>query len=121
MLINAAGPLVDPTMQLSLVSSRDVEPPVFTLSFNSTQGPPTEVNCTVDGTAVSVPEEDLTRSVVEVNLPSVVEIGVTFRQRLGGMYICTVNLKGVNNNSALFTLASNSSLLSVSGKLLTIA
>ena len=117
LLVSAtAGPMLDPSMQFSLVSSREADPPVFILSFNSTQGPPTEVNCTVDGDPVTVPEQDLSRLVRQFTIPSVVEIGVTVRQRRGGTYNCTVIMKGVNENSTFFTIGSNSTTTSVAGK-----
>lgn len=71
----------------------------------------------MDGTPVTVPDEDLSRTVVDVDFPSVVTVDVTFRQRQGGVYNCTVTLKGVNNESNPFTLAANSSLLLVTGNL----
>ena len=103
-------------MQFSLVSSREADPPVFILSFNSTRGPPTEVSCTVDGDPVTVPEEDLSRLVRRFTIPSVVEIGVTVRQRRGGTYNCTVIMKGVNESSEFFTIGTNSTTSTISGK-----
>lgn len=110
-----AGPMLDPSMQFSLVSPREADPPVFTLSFNSTLGPPTEVSCTVDGDPVTVPEEDLSRLVRRFTIPSVVEIGVTMRQRRGGTYNCTVIMKGVND-SEFFTIGTNSTTTDIFGK-----
>ena len=41
-----AGPTVEPTMRVSILSSRDTDPNVvFTLSFNVTFGPPSRVYC----------------------------------------------------------------------------
>ena len=116
LFFSLAGPMVDPSMQFSLVSPREADPPVFILSFNSTQGPPTEVNCTVDGDPVVVPAEDLSRVVHEFTIPSLVEVAVTFRQRRGGEYNCTVSLIGVNEDSKFFTISTNSTSTTVLGK-----
>ena len=115
LFFSLAGPMVDPSMQFSLVSPREADPPVFILSFNSTQGPPTEVNCTVDGDPVDIPAEDLSQVVHGFTIPSLVEVAVTFRQRRGGEYNCTVSLIGVNEDSKFFTISTNSSMLRVAG------
>ena len=110
-----AGPMVDTSMQFSLVSPRNADPPVFTLSFNSTQGPPTAVNCTVDGDPVVVTAADLSRLVHRFTFPSVVEAAVTFRERRGGVYKCTVTLMGVNEESEFFTIGTSYSTLEITG------
>ena len=44
--IYTAGPTVEPTMRVSILSSRDTDPNVvFTMSFNVTFGPPSRVYC----------------------------------------------------------------------------
>ena len=40
------GPDANPSMQFSLISTRDANPPVFTFTFNVSDGPPTYVTCT---------------------------------------------------------------------------
>ena len=40
------GPDTDYSMKFSFISTRDTNPPVFTLTFNLSDGPPTDVNCT---------------------------------------------------------------------------
>uniref|UniRef100_A0A1X7TVJ3 protein-tyrosine-phosphatase n=1 Tax=Amphimedon queenslandica TaxID=400682 RepID=A0A1X7TVJ3_AMPQE len=51
---NNDGPDADPTMQFSLLStSRLATPPVFSLSFNVSDGPPTTVSCSVNGSGIS--------------------------------------------------------------------
>ena len=43
---NLAGPTVDSTMTLSILSSRDAGPNIaIALSFNVSYGPPSRVNC----------------------------------------------------------------------------
>ena len=85
------GPDTDPFMKLSLISTRDANPPVFTLSFNVSDGPPTNVTCTTDGTnPLTIDSSDLFR--VIVNGPqSVTKVTVTVRMRQAGIYQCTVS------------------------------
>uniref|UniRef100_A0A1X7T0C2 Ig-like domain-containing protein n=1 Tax=Amphimedon queenslandica TaxID=400682 RepID=A0A1X7T0C2_AMPQE len=59
---NNDGPDADPTMQFSLLStSRLATPPVFSLSFNVSDGPPTTVSCSVNGNGIST---ELSRVIV---------------------------------------------------------
>ena len=74
-------------MQFSLLStSRLATPPVFSLSFNVSNGPPTIVSCSVNGNRIST---ELSREIV--NGPgSVTRVTVTVRLREAGNYQCTV-------------------------------
>ena len=56
--------MIENPMQFSLLSvnSVDSDPPVFTLSFNVTNYPPSVVTCTVDG--VDVRNIDIEREVI---------------------------------------------------------
>ena len=100
-------------MKLSLISTRDTNPPVFTLSFNVSDGPPTDVTCT-DGTN-PLTIDDLSR--VIVNGPqSVTQVTVTVRMRQAGIYQCTVsNARVIDGAINAITAMSNSSSLSVTG------
>ena len=95
-------------MQFSLLStSRLATPPVFSLSFNVSNGPPTTVSCTVDGNGIST---ELSR--VIVNGPrSITRVTVTVRLREAGSYQCSASNARVgitiNGVTAVF---SNSSL-----------
>uniref|UniRef100_A0A1X7T5L3 Uncharacterized protein n=1 Tax=Amphimedon queenslandica TaxID=400682 RepID=A0A1X7T5L3_AMPQE len=84
---NNDGPDADPTMQFSILStSRLATPPVFSLSFNVSDGPPTTVSCSVNGTRISTE-----LSHVIVNGPgSVTRVTVTVRLKEAGNYQCTV-------------------------------
>ena len=74
----------------SLLSTRDANPPVFTLYFNVTDTPPTTVTCSVNGNTFNIPEENLYR-VPEMTADSVrVGVTVTIRRREAGEYTCTV-------------------------------
>ena len=80
-------------MQFSLLStSRLATPPVFSLSFNVSDGPPTTVSCSVNGNGIST---EVSR--VIVNGPgSVTRVTVT-NLREAGNYQCTVSNARVTN------------------------
>ena len=122
-------------MQFALKSSRDADPPVFTLSFNSSNGPPTMVACTRDNTAIdtslyTVSQEVLQSQYVqngdvdsvnvsEPDMPDVTRVTVTVREREAGEYECTVTVMGRNDNmpTQVVTLGtSNSSTAMITGK-----
>ena len=85
-----AGPKAG-DMSLSLISTpRYVDPPVFTLNFNVTNGPPTDVTCTgPDSFNIDETSDDLSREVVNDGTATLVT--VTVRMREGGNYQCTVS------------------------------
>uniref|UniRef100_A0A1X7SS49 Fibronectin type-III domain-containing protein n=1 Tax=Amphimedon queenslandica TaxID=400682 RepID=A0A1X7SS49_AMPQE len=91
---NNDGPDADPTMQLSLLStSRLATPPVFSLSFNVSDGPPTTVSCSVNGNGIST---ELSHVIVNGS-GSVTRVRVTVRLREAGNYQCTVfNTRVIN-------------------------
>ena len=102
-------------MKLSLISTRDANPPVFILSFNVSDGPPTDVTCTDGTNPLTIDSSDLSR--VIVNGPqSVTQVTVTVRMRQAGIYQCTVsNARVTDGNINGITAMSNSSSLSVTG------
>uniref|UniRef100_A0A1X7SVV6 Uncharacterized protein n=1 Tax=Amphimedon queenslandica TaxID=400682 RepID=A0A1X7SVV6_AMPQE len=84
---NNDGPDADPTMQFSLLStSRLATPPVFSLSFNISDGPPTTVSCSTNGTGIST---ELSRVIVNGS-GSVTRVTVTNLAEAGN-YQCTVS------------------------------
>ena len=100
-------------MQFSLLStSRLATPPVFSLSFNVSDGPPTTVSCSVNGNGISTE-----LSHVIVNGPgSVTRVTVTVRLREAGNYQCTVSNDRVTNGTINGVTAVNStSSFSISG------
>ena len=103
-------------MKLSLVFTRDANPPVFTLSFNVSDGPPTKVTCTDGTNPLTIDSSNLSR--VIVNGPqSVTQVTVTVqRKRQSGIYQCTVsNTRVTDSTINRITAMSNSSSLSVTG------
>ena len=83
-------------MQFSLISTKDANPPVFTFTFNVSNGPPTNVTCTDGSNPFTIASGDLSR--VVVNGPgSVTQVTVTVRMRQAGTYQCTVSNARVTN------------------------
>ena len=109
------GPDVDENMQFALISSRDADPPVFTLSFNSSNGPPTMVTCTRDNITIDTSLYTVSREVVqsqyvqngdvdsvnasEPDMPDVTRVTVTVREREVGEYECTVTVMARNDSA----------------------
>ena len=84
------GPVVDKALIFTLLSTRDVNPPVFTLYFNVTNTPPTTVTCSVNNNTFNITEEDLNRVPDISTDPIRVEVIATLRKREAGEYTCTV-------------------------------
>ena len=98
-------------MQFSLLStSRLATPPVFSLSFNVSNGPPTTISCILNGNGVS----KLSRAIV--NGPgSITRVTVTSLTEAGN-YQCTVSNARVTAGTINdVTAVSGTSSLSVSG------
>ena len=103
-------------MQFSLLStSRLATPPVFSLSFNVSDGPPTTVSCSVNGNGISTE-----LSCVIMNGPgSVTRVTVTVRLREAGNYQCTVSndrvVDGNNGRIGNVQALSSTTSLTLSG------
>ena len=77
-------------MQFSLISTRDTNPPVFTFTFNVSNGPPTDVTCTDGSNPLTIDSGDLSCVVVNGS-GSITQVTVTVRMRQSGTYQCTVS------------------------------
>ena len=95
-------------MQFSLISPRNANPPVFTLTFNVSDGPPTDVNCTDGSNPIALTSGDLSRVVVN-GIASVTQVTVTVRMRKAGIYQCTVSNARVDVGTIYGVTARNSS------------
>ena len=83
----------------TLVStSRDADPPVFTLTFEVDRRPPTNVTC--NSVMFNIPNDDLSREVLVSEDPISVRVIATIRMRQGGTYQCTVSNDAPNGNTA---------------------
>ena len=121
-------------MTSTLISSRDADPPVFTLTFNSSFGPPTVVECEVNGTRLNISQYNVSRVVqhpqfvlngeldsVNASMPDtldVTEVTVSMRVRKSGQYRCVVTVMGRNgsNPQQVVTLGTGSSSTYILGK-----
>ena len=78
----------------------DAGPPVFNLSFEVENRPPTFVTCNVDGVIFNISDEDLTREVLISTDPISVRVTVTVRTGKGGIYQCKVYNDAPNGNTS---------------------
>ena len=77
-------------MLFSLISTRDANPSIFTLTFNVFDGPPTDVTCTDEINPFTFASSYLSHAVV--NGPGfITQVTVIVRMRQGGAYQCTVS------------------------------
>ena len=91
----------------NLVStSRDADPPLFTLTFVVDRRPPTDVTCTVqihdagNPVVMNISYIDLSREVLVSEDPISVQVTITIGMRQGGTYQCTVSNDAPNGNTA---------------------
>ena len=107
----SVGPIVDTYMQFALIHA---DPSVFTLSFNSSNGPPTVVECARDGQALDTSSYNITREVLQAqyllngdvdsinasdpDMPDVTRVTLTVTGREAGEYNCTVTVLGRKDN-----------------------
>ena len=97
----------------TLLSTRDTNPPVFTLYFEVTNTPPTIVTCSVNDNTFNITKEDLNRVPVISTDPIRVEVTLTIRKREAGEYTCTVR---TDSSIKSFPTATTSGI-NISGKL----
>ena len=98
-------------MQFSLISTRDANPPVFTLTFNVSDGPPIDVTCTYGSNPFTIASGDLSQVVIN-GTGSVTQVTVTVRMRQAGIYQCTISNARVDAGTIGSVTATNSSSLS---------
>ena len=93
--------------EFRLVStSRDTDPPLFTLTFVVDRRPPTNVTCTVQvdycGNIMTneISYDDLSREVLVSEDPISVQVVIKIEMRQGGTYQCTVSNDAPFGNTA---------------------
>ena len=130
--MHAAGPIVDSTMTLSIISSRDADPNImFRLFFNISFGPPSRIQCTRDGSNIfsgtergivsGVDYEVIRSQYISSSQPDMTRLSFNQTQpRIGATYQCTVTVEGRRNiASGLYTfdmLGSGTSSITVTGE-----
>ena len=88
------SPAIDENTQFFLISTtRDADPPVFTLSFNVTTRPPLTVSCTVGNSTFDIEGTDLRREVINAIDPIQVSVTATLRTRESGSCQCEVSTR----------------------------
>ena len=102
-----AGPIVDSTMTLSILSSRDADPNVtFRFSFNISFGPPSRIQCTRDSSTIlsgrgivsGVDYEVIRSQYISSSQPDMTRLSFNqTRPRIGATYQCTVTVEGRRN------------------------
>ena len=81
---------MDGNVHFSMVSANDVIPAVFSFTFNVSDGPPTNINCSINDVMIAVPEELIVREVLEPVLSILTRVTVIFQTGEGGQYKCAV-------------------------------
>ena len=100
-----AGPIVEPTMRISMLSSRDTTSNIeFTLSFNVSFGSPSSVFCRYESTSIlnrkrehpKLSREVIRSQYVNSSQPDMTRVTVKEVQaiRKEGMYACQVFVEG---------------------------
>ena len=118
-IIFIGGPSVDHYngLTFSLLSTRDANPPVFTLYFNVTNTPPTTVTCSVNDNTFNITEKDLNH-VPEITAdPIRIGVTVTIRRREAGEYTCTIRTD-ISVSPAPFNTTATTPGINISGKIL---
>ena len=79
-----------------LLSSRDVDPPIFAINFTANERPPTEIVCYLNATLLDTTVYSYSRIVVSPLDPISVNVTVTFKTREAGNYSCEVTTNVFN-------------------------
>ena len=130
--MHTAGPIVDSTMTLSILSSQDADPNImFRLSFNVSFGLPSRIQCTGfvpkffdhdnDGIVSGVDYEVIRSQYISSSQPDMTRLSFNqTRPRLGAIYQCTVTILGRRNIAsgtyADDILGSSTSSITVTGE-----
>lgn len=94
-------------LTFQLLSSVYADSLVYSLSFNVTDRPPTIVTCTMGGNLLSIPENDLIRTVIrsEDNADSsqsiLVQVSIILRMRVAAVYECRVTTERIDYSNLM--------------------
>ena len=83
-------------MHFSLISTRIATPSVFTLTFNVSDGPPTNVSCSVGNSML--PNRHLSREIIN-GTGFITQVTVTVESSQAGDYECTVTNDRVTDDT----------------------
>ena len=90
---------MDGNVRFSMVSANDVIPAVFRLSFNVTDGPPSNINCSINDVMIAVSEKLIVREVLEHVLPILTCVTVILQTGEEGQYKCVVSNSRVDDGT----------------------
>ena len=125
---SVAGPTVDSTMTLSVLSSRDANPTIeLSLTFKVSFGPPSRIICTRDSNVVlninsQVTYEVIRSRYISSTLPDMTRVIIKLdpQPKVGGAYNCTVTVESrvniASNNYDFDAKGSGSSTVTVTGE-----
>ena len=131
--MHAAGPIVDSTMTLSILSSRDADPNnMFSLSFNISFGLPSRIQCTRGSSTIlsgrgivsGVDYEVIRSQYISSSQPDMTRLSFNqTQQMMEATYQCTVTVEGRKNiasgstgNYYFDVLGSGTSSITVTGE-----
>lgn len=101
------------------MSSRNAEPPQFILTFNVSDAPATTVYCNVND--VPIGNMTVSRGILNGKPPTLTNVAVTIRQRIAGVYNCTVSNNRVEDNTVHKPVAySGHAVVNIKGKQYTV-
>lgn len=93
---HVGAPSLSGSVALSLLSTREADPPVFSVSFNVSNSLPTYTECDIDGVAVDNDSEaNITREVIQALPPVLTTVTLFMKQRTQGAYTCIVSAAGI--------------------------
>ena len=90
---------MDGNVQFSMVSANDVIPAVFPLSFNASDGPPSNINCSINDVMIAVPEDLIVQEVLEPVLSNLTRVTVILQTGEGGHYKCVISNSRVDEGT----------------------
>lgn len=92
-------------LTFQLLSSVYADSLLYSLSFSVTDRPPTIVACTMDGNSLTIPDDDLIRTVIrseDNNTNSsqsiLVQVSIILRTRVAAMYQCSATTERITSS-----------------------
>lgn len=91
-------------LTFQLLSSVYADSLVYSLSFNVTDRSPTIVMCTMDSNSLTIPDDDLIRTVIRSedninpSLSILVQVSIILRTRVAAVYQCSVTTDRINSS-----------------------
>ena len=87
LLMCSEGPMINETTLNSLLSTRDIHPLKFLISFNVSDGTVTYINCTLNDTLIY---SNIKQTILSYQLPTKILVELLFQSNDEGWYNCSV-------------------------------